>query len=71
MSAALIFGLWTIVCLVVFNLRFVDHSLSLRLQSLVCGPLFVSSSLILGLWTIVCLFVFNLWFVDHSLSLRL
>jgi hypothetical protein len=46
-----------------------EESLSLRLQSLVCGRLFVSSSLIAGLWTIVCLFVFNRWFVDHCLSL--
>ena len=30
-SSSSIFGLWTIVCLFVFNRWFVDHSMSLRL----------------------------------------
>jgi hypothetical protein len=32
-SSSLIFGLWTIVCLVVFNLWFVDHSMRDKLWS--------------------------------------
>jgi hypothetical protein len=34
-SSSLIFGLWTIVCLFVFILSFVDHSLSRRRQTMV------------------------------------